>query len=599
MDFSTLDMTIPAIHQAYRQGSLTPDQLVDHILSRCDEYSDHAIWIRQLSKQEIQPYLDRLSTSSVNELPLYGIPFAIKDNIDLAGIPTTAACVEFSYKPTEHAHVVAQLINAGAIPIGKTNLDQFATGLVGVRSPESWGPCKNSINPDYISGGSSAGSAVAVALGLVTFSLGTDTAGSGRVPAAFNNIVGLKPSKGLLSTQGVVPACRSLDCVSIFSLTTDDANSVFDIAADFDCTDIYARPNTDTNKANYGQLTQSSFRFATPKAEQLNFFGNEEVKQGFEQTIRTLETMGGIHETIDFEPFLTAARLLYEGPWVAERRVATSDVQRQHMLPVIQNILASQQDATADDLFKAQYKLQACYQQVQPSLIDYDFILTPTAGTIYTREEVLADPIQLNSNLGYYTNFMNLLDCSAIAMPAGFLSNGLPFGVTLFSRAFSDTRLMSFGNALQQELKLHLGASYHALPTSSTDIAGVTDRVEVVVCGAHLLGLTLNWQLLARGGKLVKKAKTSANYRFYALAGGPPYRPGLVRDEVNGASIEVEVWSLPTATFGSFVANIAAPLGMGKVELEDSCWYTGFICESYALESAIDITHKGGWRAHI
>ncbi len=599
MDFSTLDMTIPAIHQAYRQGSLTPDQLVDHILSRCDEYSDHAIWIRQLSKQEIQPYLDRLSTSSVSELPLYGIPFAIKDNIDLAGIPTTAACVEFSYKPTEHAHVVDKLINAGAIPIGKTNLDQFATGLVGVRSPEPWGPCKNSINPDYISGGSSAGSAVAVALGLVTFSLGTDTAGSGRVPAAFNNIVGLKPSKGLLSTQGVVPACRSLDCVSIFSLTTDDANSVFDIAADFDCTDIYARPNTDTNKANYGHLTQSSFRFATPKAEQLNFFGNEEVKQGFEQTIRTLETMGGIHETIDFEPFLTAARLLYEGPWVAERRVAISDVQRQHMLPVIQNILASQQDAAADDLFKAQYKLQACYQQVQPSLIDYDFILTPTAGTIYTREEVLADPIQLNSNLGYYTNFMNLLDCSAIAMPAGFLSNGLPFGVTLFSRAFSDTRLMSYGNALQQELKLHLGASDHALPTSSTDIAGVTDRVEVVVCGAHLSGLTLNWQLLARGGKLVKKAKTSANYRFYALAGGPPYRPGLVRDEVNGSSIEVEVWSLPTATFGSFVANIAAPLGMGKVELEDSCWYTGFICESYALESAIDITHKGSWRAHI
>ncbi|PHS30555.1 MAG: allophanate hydrolase [Methylophaga sp.] len=599
MDFSTLDMTIPSIHTAYREGSLTPDELVDHLLNRCDDYLDHAIWIRQLSKQEIQPYLERLVTSSIEDLPLYGIPFAIKDNIDLAGVPTTAACVEFSYDPAEHAHVVAELINAGAIPIGKTNLDQFATGLVGVRSPEPWGPCKNSINPDYISGGSSAGSAVAVALGLVTFSLGTDTAGSGRVPAAFNNIVGLKPSKGLLSTQGVVPACRSLDCVSIFSLTTDDANSVFDVAAHFDSADIYARANIDTNKANYGQLTHASFRFATPTVKQLNFFGNDEAKLGFEQTVKTLESLGGIHQTIDFEPFLAAARLLYEGPWVAERRVATSGVKHEHMLPVIQNILASQVDATADDLFTAQYKLQACYQQVKPVLADYDFILTPTTGTIYTREEVLADPIQLNSNLGYYTNFMNLLDCSAIAVPAGFASNGLPYGVTLFSRAFSDSRLMSYGNALQQALNIALGSTTHPLPKTTAKQAGVSDRIELLVCGAHLEGLPLNWQLTDRGGKLVKKTTTSENYRLYALAGGPPERPGIVRDETLGTSIEVEVWSLPTAQLGSFVANIPAPLGIGKVELADGSWLTGFICEPYGIDTATDITHKGGWRAHI
>jgi len=599
MDFSKLDMTIPSINNAYRKGELTPETLIDYILSCCDEYMDHNIWITQLSKLQIQPYLDRLADYTPDDLPLYGIPFAIKDNIDLAGVPTTAACVDFSYEPAEHAYVVSALINAGAIPLGKTNLDQFATGLVGVRSPEPWGPCKNSINPNYISGGSSAGSAVAVALGLVSFSLGTDTAGSGRVPASFNNIVGLKPSKGLLSTRGVVPACRSLDCVTIFSLTTDDANSVFNVAADFDQHDIYARPNRDTNRKNYGKLSQPKFRFGTPRTEQLNFFGNKDTQQGFSKIIKTLESLGGQHETIDFEPFLNAAKLLYEGPWVAERRVATAAVDRAAMLPVIANILATQEDATADDLFKAQYKLQACYQQVQPLLADYDFIITPTTGTIYTIEQVQADPIHLNSNLGYYTNFMNLLDCSAVAIPAGFTSSGLPYGVTLFSRAFSDTRLMSYANVLQQTLNLILGATQHHLPVSTAVNSSVMDMIDVVVCGAHLEGLPLNWQLTERGGKLVKKTQSSANYRLYALAGGPPFRPGMVRDESNGASIEIEVWRLPTAQFGSFVAGIPAPLGIGKIELEDKSWYMGFICESYALDTATDITLKGGWRAYI
>ncbi|MBL1319502.1 MAG: allophanate hydrolase [Methylophaga sp.] len=595
---TTLDMTIPRILHAYRDKSLSPESLIDQLLLRSKNYDDHNIWITQLSKQQIQPYLDRLEKFTPDELPLYGIPFAIKDNIDLANIPTTAACADLAYTPNKHAHVVECLIKAGAIPIGKTNLDQFATGLVGVRSPESWGACKNSIDPDYISGGSSAGSAVAVALGLVSFSLGTDTAGSGRVPAAFNNIVGLKPSKGLLSTQGVVPACRSIDCVSIFSLTTDDTNHVFEIAADFDSTDAYARPNIDTNRKNYGILPQQSFRFATPKEEQLKFFGNAEIETGFKQTIQQLEQLGGQHETIDFSPFLSAARLLYEGPWVAERRIATKGVDPTAMLPVIADILSTQKTASADDLFKAQYALQACYQQVQPILVEYDFILTPTTGTIYTIEQVQHDPIKLNSNLGYYTNFMNLLDCSAVATPAGFMDNNLPYGVTLFSRAFSDTRLLSFANLLQQKLNLTLGASTHTLPASIAKDAGVMDSVEIVVCGAHLEGLPLNWQLTERGGKLVKKTQSSANYRLYALAGGPPFRPGMVRDEDNGTPIEVEVWSLPTKQFGSFVAGIPAPLGIGKVELKDNRWYTGFICEPYVLNTAIDITHLRGWRNH-
>lgn len=596
MDITTLNMTIPSILCAYRDKSLSPESLIDQLLLRSKNYDDHNIWITQLSKQQIQPYLDRLEKFTPDELPLYGIPFAIKDNIDLANIPTTAACPDFAYTPNKHAHVVECLIKAGAIPLGKTNLDQFATGLVGVRSPEPWGACKNSIDPDYISGGSSAGSAVAVALGLVIFSLGTDTAGSGRVPAAFNNIVGLKPSKGLLSTQGVVPACRSIDCVTLFSLTTDDANQLFEIAADFDSTDAYARPNIDTNRKNYGTLPQQSFRFATPKQEQLKFFGNAEIETGFKQTIQRLKQLGGHHETIDFAPFLSAARLLYEGPWVAERRVATESIDPDSMLTVIADILSTHTKASADDLFKAQYILQACYQQVQPILSEYDFILTPTTGTIYTIEEVQADPIQLNSNLGYYTNFMNLLDCSAVAIPAGFMTNNLPYGVTLFSCAFNDTKLLSFANLLQQDLSLALGASNHSLPTSIANDAGVMDTIEIVVCGAHLDGLLLNWQLTERSGKLVKKTQSSAHYRLYALAGGPPFRPGMVRNEDNGANIEVEVWSLPTKQLGSFVAGIPAPLGLGKIELEDNRWYTGFICESYVLNTAIDITHLGGWR---
>ena len=415
----------------------------------------------------------------------------------------------------------------------------------------------------------------------------------------FNNLVGLKPSRGLLSSSGVVPACKTLDCVSIFALTTDDANQVFNVAASFDSSDAYARPNTDTNRRNYGIPTKDSFRFAIPQANQLEFFGNDQAKTCFAESVESLKALGGECVEIDFTAFLDAAKLLYAGPWVAERRVATESVKRESMLPVLQDILAVQADATADDLFKAEYQMQAYYQQVQPVLDDFDFIVTPTAGTIYTIAQLEADPIQLNSNVGYYTNFMNLLDCAAIAVPTGFMESGLPFGVTLFSKAFRDTILLSYANRLQQSLKLSLGASNHALPVSEASTAGVTDSIEVVVCGAHLEGLPLNWQLTERGAKLVSKTQSADKYRLYALAGGPPYRPGMVRDEVNGQAIEVEVWRLPTAQFGSFVAGIPQPLGIGKVELADGRWCSGFICEQYALETAEDITELGGWRAYM
>ena len=592
-----MDMTIDAIHQAYRNGTLSPHKLIDDVLARARTYAERNIWITLLSREAIQPYLDKLIGHSPDMLPLYGIPFAIKDNIELAGVDVTAGCEAYRYTAEQSAHVVELLIAAGAIPIGKTNMDQFATGLVGVRSPDKWGACQNSFDPEYISGGSSSGSAVAVALGLVSFSLGTDTAGSGRVPAAFNNLIGLKPSRGLLSNHGVVPACKSLDCVSIFSLTTDDANRVFEVAAAFDAKDDYSRSNKDTNRKNYGHISTDSFNFAIPQAGQLAFFGDMEVEQGFYNTVETLKKLGGICHEIDFEPFLTAARLLYEGPWVAERRIATASVKREEMLSVLQQILDSNNTASAEDLFSAEYQLQHCKQQVTPVLEKFDFILTPTAGTIYKINEVLAEPIKLNSQLGYYTNFMNLLDCSAIAVPAGFNANGLPFGVTLFSRAFSDTRLLSYANQLQQTLKLPLGATALPLPDSRAINAGVTDRIKVVVCGAHLEGQPLNWQLRERGGKLIRATQTSTDYRLYALPGGPPARPGLIRDEQQGEAIEVELWELPTANFGSFVAGIPAPLGIGKVQLADQQWHTGFICEPYAITNATDITHLKSWRA--
>ncbi|MBD3670340.1 MAG: allophanate hydrolase [Gammaproteobacteria bacterium] len=595
-------MTITALLSAYADGSLTPQQVLAHIDEADTSYTHKNIWIHKLTADERAPYLERLKGESPDTLPLYGIPFAIKDNIDLAGIPTTAACVEYRYTPERSAFVVEKLIEAGAIPVGKTNLDQFATGLVGTRSPEPWGPCHNAFNDEYISGGSSSGSAVSVALGLAAFSLGTDTAGSGRVPASFNNLIGVKPTRGLLSTRGVVPACRSLDCVTIFANTTDDANRVLTEAAIYDAEDDYACPNVYDNLGRHYGLPEGEFHFAVPKPDQLEFFGNESAQSLFEDAVKQLETLGGIKREMDFSAFLSAAKLLYEGPWTAERYVAIEELittQADKLLPVINTIIGGSVDKTAMDAFKAIYQLQH-YKKITDELMDdVDILVTPTAGTIYTIDEVLADPIKLNSNLGYYTNYMNLLDYASIAVPVGFMDNGLPWGITFVSRAFSDIKLLSFARRWQQALQLPMGAS-QSLPSLDThDTQLPTQSIPVVVAGAHLEGLPLNWQLTERGAKLQSRTKTVARYKLYALAGGPPYRPGVVRVEQGGASLEVEVWSVPNQEFGSFVANIPAPLGIGKLELADGRWLPGFICEPYGIEDATDITEFGGWRAYM
>lgn len=440
-----MNLNISHLRAAYLAGRLKPSQLVRQLAEKIHAQDTHHIWIYRLSLEEMLIYACQLEAMDPASLPLYGIPFAIKDNIDLAGYPTTAACPDFAYSADQHATVVKKLIAAGAIPVGKTNLDQFATGLVGVRSP--YGACKNSIDPAYISGGSSSGSAVAVALGMASFSLGTDTAGSGRVPAAFNNLVGIKPTCGLLSTQGVVPACRSLDCVSIFARTTEDAQTVLQIAQGEDSQDAYSRPApTDAPRQFPAQ-----FRFGVPQADQLNFFGNPETPALFNQAIEALQAIGGQKVEVDFSVFLNTARLLYEGAIVAERYAAIQSFIESHaeaMHPVTRKIIQGASKFSAADAYRTLYQLKANQAQVKPHWAEVDLMVTPTAGTIYTIQEVEQDPIQTNSNLGYYTNFMNLLDLSAIAIPAGFQQNGLPFGITLCAPAFHDQALAELAQRL-------------------------------------------------------------------------------------------------------------------------------------------------------
>ncbi|MBI3560609.1 MAG: allophanate hydrolase [Gammaproteobacteria bacterium] len=595
-----MDMTVAGLTRAYRSGELTPDLLIEQILQRCAHYTDWNIWIYRLTRAELEPYIAALRTKSPQTLPLYGIPFAIKDNIDLAGIPTTAACAAYTYIPRESALVVQHLIEAGAIPVGKTNMDQFATGLVGTRSP--WGACRNAFNPKYISGGSSSGSAVATALGLVSFALGTDTAGSGRVPAAFNNIIGVKPTRGIISLRGVVPACRSLDCVSLFALTSDDANTVLHHMTGFDTQDPYARPLAFNNNHRHYGMPLGEFSFGVPAASQLEFFGDHPAQRLFNTTVARFEALGGKKQIIDFTAFQHAAQLLYDGPWLAERYVAIESIitaQPGALLPVINTIIAAAVKLSATDTFKAFHQLQYYRTQTDTLLRNFDFLLTPTSGTIYTIDQIHSDPIGLNRRLGYYTNFMNLLDYAAIALPAGFLDNGLPWGITLTSHAMQDRKLLGFANRWQQVLQLPLGATQSPLPPSRATPITLNTTVPVVVCGAHLDGLALNWQLRERGALLAEKTTTAKAYRFYALAGGPPYRPGLIRDAHQGAMIEVEVWDISAQEFGGFVAAIPAPLGMGKIELADGRWLPGFICEAYAVLDAQEITSYGGWRRFI
>ncbi|MES2192545.1 MAG: allophanate hydrolase [Pseudomonadota bacterium] len=527
--------------------------------------------------------------------PLAGLQFAAKDNIDALGLPTTAGCPAFSYQPQAHAAVVQKLLDAGASLVGKTNLDQFACGLNGTRSP--YGAVPNAINPLYVSGGSSSGSAYVVATGQVDFALGTDTAGSGRVPAGLNNIVGLKPSRGLISARGVVPAAQSVDCISIFALTVGMAVKVLEAAMGHDPLDAYSRQLRMADKA-FGKR----FRFGVPSA--LTFAGDAAAQQAFEQSVKKLEDMGGTAVTINFAPLAEAAALLYESALVAERYTAIRsffDAHEAEVMEPVRSIIAAGRQYSAADLYEVQAKLKMLGQQADAMWQGIDVLLVPTAPTHYTIAQMQADPVALNRNLGAYTNFVNLLDYAAISVPSSMRVDGLPFGITLIGPCGSDWQLADLGQRYHHATGLTLGATGLPLPAPSA-IAGIKTEamIRVAVVGAHLSGMPLNTQLTERGAVLLCETKTSADYRLYALPGTTPLKPGILRVAPGqGARIALEIWQMPAAHYGSFVALIPSPLGIGTLTLEDGSSVQGFVCEPEALKGAEDITPHGGWRAYM
>ena len=560
---------------AYRAGRKKPAEELVSRLRKIDAEGDRPVWISRFSEAEVLAQLEAADVAA----PLYGVPFAVKDNIDVAGLPTTAACPEFSYLPVRHASVVERLVQAGAIVVGKTNLDQFATGLVGTRTP--YGICSSVFDERYISGGSSSGSAVAVAKQQVAFSLGTDTAGSGRVPAAFNALVGLKPTRGLLSTRGVVPACRSLDCVSIFTQSLADSELLLEVSAGFDADDAFSRERVAVNA-----LGDAAPRLAVPQARDLEFFGDDESASLFLAEVERAKALGAEISRFDLGPFREAAALLYAGPWVAERLAVVSELLAKNpdaVHPVVRGIVEGGRGYSAEASFRALYRLGELRLRAQQVLGGCDALLLPTVPTHYTIQELLDNPLELNARLGTYTNFVNLLDLSALAVPAGFKKSGLPFGITLMAPAFHDQRLLELarrfaGNAEPAARPAH-------------------DCVWLAVAGAHLSGQPLNHELTARGARRIRTTKTAPEYRLYALDTVPP-KPGLVHAPGEAAqAIEVEIWELTPEGFGSFVAQVPAPMTIGMTRLADGSLVKGFSCEPYALQGAREISQFGGWRA--
>ena len=593
----SLVSSLLAAHYQTRQRTVV--QTIEQCLATIDAYGDNAIWISRPPRADVlaaaQAAQARINAGQTQ--PLLGIPFAVKDNIDVAGMPTTAACPSFSYRPARHATVVQRLLDAGAILIGKTNLDQFATGLVGTRSP--YGTPGNPFDHKFIPGGSSSGSAVAVSAGLVSFALGTDTAGSGRVPAAFNNIVGLKPSRGRLSNAGVVPACRSLDCVSVFSLTCRDAQIVAQCCAGFDPQDPYSRSAAELIRPGIGE----SFRFGVPAPELQKFFGDDASRAIYHRAFDRLTSLGGTPVQIDLAPFLEAGALLYDGPWVAERlaglREFLSD-EPDAVLPLTRGIVQSGRRFDAVAAFDGLHELKNLERLAQAQWQKMDLLLLPTAGTIYTLDQVQADNLHLNATLGYYTTFANLLDLAAVAAPAGFRPDGLPVGVSLLAPRGSEDALLHLADRLHRIAGVMLGATNQPLAICPAVDAPAQSGIGLAVVGAHLSGQPLNHQLTSVGAKLVRTCKTSPDYKLYALAGMVPPKPGLIRSaEPGGRAIALEVWEMTAESFGKFVAAIPPPLGIGTITLDDGQCVKGFLCEPHALRGAQDITEFGGWMSYL
>ena len=589
--------TIAEIVAAHRAGKLSPAQTVKRSYQRIRDHNDPAVFISLRDERDSLAEAERLSAKDAAALPLLGVPVAVKDNIDVLGLPTTAACPDFAYTPSHDATSVARLRAAGAIIIGKTNLDQFATGLVGVRSP--YGIPRNPIRDDLLPGGSSSGSAVAVAAGLVPLSLGTDTAGSGRVPAMLNNIVGLKPSLGMVSTAGVVPACRTLDCVSIFSLTVDDAVTALAAMAGPDGADPFSRDRP------LGEITPqpSPLRLGVPRNGQLIFFGDKATEAAYGDALKRWTALGTRLVEFDMEPFYETARLLYEGPWVAERYLVIRNLlasSPDSIHPVTREIMAAGARLTAAETFAALYRLQALRRIAERVFANFDAIVLPTAPTAYTTAQVLANPVELNSRLGTYTNFVNLLDLCGLALPAAMRTDRIPFGITLLAPAGKDALLASIGRIFHADTRLAIGANDLAQPPlAPLQAPAAAEEIAIAVVGAHLSGMALNGELKALGGRLREAAVTAPDYKLYALDTTPP-KPGMLRVEAGkGSPIELEVWALSPASFGQFVAAVPPPLSIGTIRLADGRGVKGFIVEAAALNDARDISSFGGWRAYM
>jgi allophanate hydrolase len=566
-------LSVAGIAAGVQAGTRSAVAVIEDVLARLDAYDaiQPAVWISRFEPDALRAAAAAVDArvAAGETLPLAGVPFAVKDNIDLAGLATTAACPAFAYEPEQSATVVAKLMAAGAIPVGKANLDQFATGLNGTRSP--YGIPRNAYNRAWVSGGSSSGSAVAVAAGLVAFALGTDTAGSGRVPAAFNHLVGLKPSKGRWSSTGLVPACRTLDCITVFAGTTEDAALVDSIAAGFDAMDSLSRdlPN----------VARARRRIGVPRAEQCRWFGDIESEYLYRQALAGFDAE---LVEIDLAPLDEAARLLYDGPWVAERTAALQALLLDNpdaIHPVVREIVA----------FNGAYRLAELARLAEAMWEQVDLLALPTAPTSYRVAEMLAAPIALNASLGAYTNFVNLLDMAAIAVPTGTYASGVGFGVTLMGPAGTDRALLDAANAL------------FPAPASPPplDLEGRMETVKLAVVGAHLEGMPLHWQLTSREAKFVESTTTAPTYKLYAMAESVPPKPALVYSEEGGAAIALEVYELDMAAFGSFVAEVPPPLAIGTVTLADGSMVKGFVAEPRAMTGAEDITALGGWRAYI
>ena len=592
---SELPFTLNALREAYARGT-RPEDVIDEVFARLEAVNDPGIFIHLRDHQALRAEAAALGAHDPAK-PLWGIPFAVKDNIDMGGIETTAACPAYAYLPDSDAFVVAKLRAAGALMIGKTNLDQFATGLVGVRTP--YGAPLNAVDPKIVPGGSSGGSGVIVGHGIVTFSLGTDTAGSGRVPAALNNIVGLKPTLGALSASGVVPACRTLDTISIFALTVDDAYAAYTVAQGYDPADAYSRPVT----AQPLCAPPADLRIGVPDADSIEFFGDEIQKDAFARDTAALAATGAQVVPVDFGPLYAVAAMLYQGAWVAERYTVIEDLLARDadaVHPVTRKIIMHAESMSAADAFRGIYRLAELRRTAEQMLADLDMLCVPTIPTFYSVADLEADPVTPNSNLGTYTNFVNLLDMCGIAVPTAPRSDGRPGSVTLLGRAGQDAEVAAVARGFELACPRTMGATAHPVPILPPLAAERSDRIELAVCGAHMDGLPLNHQLLERGGRFVRKAETSTHYRFYALAGGPPDRPGLVRSQApQGNRISLEIWSLPRPALGSFIEGIPAPLGIGSVELADGSWVKGFICEASGVEGAADISDIGDWRAYM